>query len=258
MNVNTERLVTLISQLQYQLDSTKRELQLEREEKENALTRLSVIAGSKLTYNNPAISDLSDVNRPQKIGEKFNELYDNQWTDSVDILSETMDEKEAVLKIRAVLEYVYTKTKNASEEQYRSLQNALFQRDLRNSETKNFIEIYKKISELQKDVSELSIKNAKQFLREDSDFMLPFEIVMNCCEPFVDTCVELCWMMHVQDPPMVLEFGSSEIVDKNMFRFFTRTGDIVDFVVWPAVLLHENGPLVQKGVVQPKKSSKRR
>ncbi|XP_061184514.1 uncharacterized protein LOC133192537 [Saccostrea echinata] len=258
MNVQTDRLVTLISQLQYELDSTKRKLQSEKEEKEKALTRLSFIAGSKLTHNNPAISDLSDENRPQKIGEKFNELYDNQWTDSIDILSESMDEKEAVLKIRSVLEYVYQKTKRASEDQYRSLQNALFQRDLRNSETKNFIAIYKKISELQKDVSELSIKNEKQFLREDSDFMLPFEIVMNCCESFVDMCIELCWMMHVQDPPMVLDFGSSEIVDKNMFRLFTRSGEIVDFVVWPAVLLHENGPLVQKGVVQPKKTSKQR
>lgn len=49
---------------------------------------------------------MSDKNRPQKIGEKFNELYDNEWTDVLDILSETMDEKVAVLKLRAVLEVI--------------------------------------------------------------------------------------------------------------------------------------------------------
>lgn len=93
--------------------------------------------------------------------------------------------------------------------------------------------------------------------------MLPFESVMIYGEPFVNRCVELCWMMHIQDPPMVLDFGSSaEIVDKNVFRFFTRSGELVDFVVWPAVLLHDNGPLIQKGVVQPfkkhtEKNSKR-
>jgi hypothetical protein len=92
-----------------------------------------------------------------------------------------------------------------------------------------------------------------QSLREDPDFMLPFEIVVNCCESFIDKCVELCWLMQIQDPPMSLDFGSTKTVDQNRFRFFTRSGNVVDFVVWPALLLHENGPLVQKGVVQPVK-----
>ncbi|XP_061184460.1 uncharacterized protein LOC133192473 [Saccostrea echinata] len=254
MGCNAANLVTIISQLQYELEVAKRRLQVEKSEKEQALTRLSSIAGSKLAYNNPGITDLSDKNRPQKLGEKFSELYDNEWTDAIDSLTETMEEKKAILMLRNALRYVYEKTKKASEDQYRNLQMALFQRDLRNSEAQSFIQIYRKITELQKEVSTLSISNTKQFLRDDSNFMLPYEIVMNCCELFVDKCVELCWMMHIQDPPMVLDFGSSDIVDKNMFRLFTRSGDVVDFVVWPAVLLHENGPLVQKGVVQPIKT----
>lgn len=104
-----------------------------------------------------------------------------------------------------------------------------------------------------KDKNYNSIVFLFQSLREDSDFMLPYEIVVNCCEPFVDKCVELCWMMQIQDPPMSLDFGSSKTVDQHMFRLFTRSGNVVDFVVWPALLLHENGPLVQKGVVQPVK-----
>jgi hypothetical protein len=32
---------------------------------------------------------------------------------------------------------------------------------------------------------------------------------------------------------------------------FTKTGIYVDFIVWPAVLLHNNGAVLQKGVVQP-------
>jgi len=31
---------------------------------------MSKVAGNKLNDNNPEISDLSDANRPQKIGEK--------------------------------------------------------------------------------------------------------------------------------------------------------------------------------------------
>lgn len=89
--------------------------------------RLSSIAGSKLTHNNPNIADLSDKNRPQKIGEMFNELYDNEWTDTVDSMTETMEETEVITKLRKALQYVYTKTKREAEDQYRSLQNALFQ-----------------------------------------------------------------------------------------------------------------------------------
>lgn len=38
----------------------------------------------------------------------------------------------------------------------------VFQRDLRNSEMKNFIPIYKKIGEMQKEVAAISIENSKQ------------------------------------------------------------------------------------------------
>lgn len=46
--------------------------------------RLSQVAGAKLTDNNPAITDLSDPNRAMKLGEKFSELYDNEWTDALE------------------------------------------------------------------------------------------------------------------------------------------------------------------------------
>lgn len=44
-------------------------------------TRLSASASAMLTYDNPNIADLSDMNRPTKLAEQFSELYDNEWTD---------------------------------------------------------------------------------------------------------------------------------------------------------------------------------
>ncbi|OWF41297.1 uncharacterized protein LOC110462653 [Mizuhopecten yessoensis] len=64
-----------------------------RREKENLLTRLSKIAGSKLVHGNPAITDLSDANRPTKLSERYSELYDNEWTDA---LEELIDRKDIV------------------------------------------------------------------------------------------------------------------------------------------------------------------
>lgn len=61
--------------------------------------------------------------------------------------------------------------------------------------------------------------------------------------------------MQIQDPPMYLQFDSTKNIDKSLLRLFTKNGRSLDFVVWPALLLHENGPLVQKGVVQPVKEN---
>ena len=67
------------------------------------LFRLSTIAGSKLTHNNPGIADLSDKNRPQKLGEYFSELYDNEWTEAVSGLTEGHGEEAAIQLLRDVL-----------------------------------------------------------------------------------------------------------------------------------------------------------
>jgi hypothetical protein len=44
-----------------------------------------------------------------------------------------------------------------------------------------------------------------------------------------------------------------ERFDKNIFKEYTKSGPTVDFVVWPALYLHENGPLVGKGVAEARK-----
>lgn len=48
--------------------------------------RLSRFASQQLTSGNPNIADLSDRNRPTKIGEMFGQLYDNEWSDAFDSL----------------------------------------------------------------------------------------------------------------------------------------------------------------------------
>ena len=55
---------------------------------------LSRLAGDKISDDNPYITDLSDPNRPQRLAEKFNKLYDDFWTDAFEILSSYGDEKK--------------------------------------------------------------------------------------------------------------------------------------------------------------------
>lgn len=61
--------------------------------------RLSRAMGDKLTDNNPNIADLSDKNRPTKISERYQELYDNQWTDAFEIIDETLRGEEKTIQV---------------------------------------------------------------------------------------------------------------------------------------------------------------
>ena len=64
--------------------------------------------------------------------------------------------------------------------------------------------------------------------------------------------------MRVQDPPvhMKWDFGEDEDFDTNIMRSYTKSGKFVSYVVWPVLYLHENGPLLAKGVVQGKKAKR--
>lgn len=70
-------------------------------------------------------------------------------------------------------------------------------------------------------------------------------------------CAQICWHMLVCDPPMALETcRKGDIYQCNRYRAYTRSyrqmsKAVVEFPVWPALLLHEEGPVVTSGVVQP-------
>lgn len=72
--------------------------------------RLSKIAGSKLTSNNPDIADLSDDKRPTKLAEKFGQLYDDAWTDSLEELTDVETKLDEGVAIGFLLQIILVRT----------------------------------------------------------------------------------------------------------------------------------------------------
>jgi hypothetical protein len=70
--------------------------------------RFSEVAGAKLTDDNPNITDLSDPNRPIKIGEQFSELYDNAWTDAFEKLTgeSKLSERDSIHILLDILQVI--------------------------------------------------------------------------------------------------------------------------------------------------------
>lgn len=61
--------------------------------------------GNKLSDNNPDIADLSDQNRPTKLAEKYQEIYDNQWTVAFEKVEEEFhDERKSISILKELLE----------------------------------------------------------------------------------------------------------------------------------------------------------
>lgn len=68
----------------------------------------------------------------------------------------------------------------------------------------------------------------------------------------------MAWLMCVQTPPMAIAAlpKHSEKLDTNLYRFYSKRGQTVDYVVWPVVLLKEPQKempsVMTKGVAEAK------
>lgn len=58
-------------------------------------------------------------------------------------------------------------------------------------------------------------------------------------------------MVH-QDPPLVfhLNVQRGDTFDGNLYKAYTKSGKLVEYVVWPALLLYKDGSTLAKGIVQ--------
>lgn len=57
--------------------------------------------------------------------------------------------------------------------------------------------------------------------------------------------------MCIQDPPVVIDLEIRQ--DQpfcNLYKAYTKSGPTVEYVVWPALFLHQGGNLLCKGVAQ--------
>lgn len=71
-------------------------------------------------------------------------------------------------------------------------------------------------------------------------------------EAFVNAVIETTWLMTIQDPPMELKWPRpNDRFNETFYQPFIKQGNFVKFAVWPAVFLHEKGPLIKKGYAQP-------
>lgn len=254
-----------MKKMEDELEKVKEERDTAVEEKKLTMTRLSKEMGMKLSDNNPAIADLSDPNRPAKLGEKYSELYDNDWTDALEKLIDLGGGEEASIRVLLnALRTCYRVCVELSDKQMVSLQNMLLNPVLPETSRTAWTDVGSP------NMSKAALKQLKECRKEiigDAVMERISEHAITQCggqayhiPGFIKKCTELCWLMCLQDPPVVLDADATvgETFNPDMFKPYTNTGTIVSFNVWPPLLLHQNGALLVKGIVQPIREVRRR
>lgn len=245
-------------------------------EKKRLLNDLSEQAGMRLTNNNPGIANLGDDNRPSKISERFSELYDNHWTDAMEALDgHKFQEKESIELLLDVLKAIYEDCKLQREKRLKSFASLVLGIKLEKQVSEENMDIYQNVEMGQngepkttkkdddirlqcsrylsaKDINYTQDKHVKEAMysllnKKFVDKKRQDVLTNKSLRQYIDQCFEICWSICLQIPPVVIV---TDVERADLFRSYTKSGDVIDHIVWPALLLHEDGPVLYKGVAQ--------
>ena len=246
----------------------------QRNQIEELASRLSGIASQQLADGDPGFTDLGDKNRPQKLGEKFAELFDESWASAYESLKpknlepdadddDETDEK-TVDVLQQVVKVIYEFCQKVAEDQNTRIVAGMIPPIIDplnfagKSEVKMAVElpteyVKTKTDQLAKQYRKLvaaatiNVLN-KEILENELKGKLLSESVSKDVESYVRQCIDLVWYMCIQQPPMEIMWAKpGEKFNREVFRFSGKKGKKFKMTVWPAVFLHKDGPLVVRG-----------
>lgn len=237
-----------------------------RDDPKQVSAQVSRIAQERL--KNSQTVELQDLNSPQHIADMYTEIYNREWASAYEELNQSYrDGAETIKHLLQILEKAYEYCKKTAERQLVNLlmhteNEMLYPNITANSRAS--------LEAQQRPDSRLvaTVRDADDLIKEFRHYTatasmpvikwLFYEEVMKSLQPahhsgssqvsYIDRCVEVTWLMSVQNPPMHLEFCNPGERAPRIFRPFTKNGKYVQNCVWPALFLNRNGTLIEKGI----------
>ncbi|KAL3878220.1 hypothetical protein ACJMK2_030587 [Sinanodonta woodiana] len=247
-----------ISRLQGKVNAIENNLKALEEQMKNYQYPLNRKEEKWQTQNEATMTAEADQNGLAKLGERYRELYDSEWLNAFDLITSSFhhDDRTAIEFLRRILVECYRLVIEMSEKQLTKAEHALTGSSKRaDSNCRRLLKEARTLVDI-KQADDL-LKNFLEayFVKVIPETYLTEPVI----QMFAAKCFQLCWLMSVQDPPAAFAElpAQGDEFDTNMYRYYTITGDKIDIVVLPALLLRENGPLVDKGIAQsyPKTSA---
>lgn len=250
--------------LRNELKIKERTLQLSLIERNELLDRLSTVTSHKMA-NGSINSDLGEINRPTQIADKYAKLFESEWTDAFNLLTLEMKEERSVVQwLLEILIDSYSFCKTTNETHTRDIIERLLYPFKRPSDVKN-VDPYaveeismRLITDLKKTTAKDTVSQIQvQFLKAMQKTQKKYyeDKMVKKLTSYIDKCVELCWYMVNQDPVIYLDDHppkSGDEFDRDVYRFHTKSGSKVDYLVWPALYFAKGNYMLEQGVAQSK------
>lgn len=280
------RLKQMTEYYETKLATINQQLQEEKKAKQSALTRISELSSRMLKSGNADVTELSDPNRPMKLAEELNAVYDNEWTDAYEALTEEKGKKddEAIDILYGMLQKCHELCLEAASKQYNQLEDVATtptlllpkqpkekspaksdkkgapkgkkgdpeDQDLGTDELETTTKIEPYIKEFRKVVASEATKTAVAEIMtvlKQSKFV-PDDLLANpAVNQYLQKTARVCWLMVTQFPPLILklELKAGDKFDFEILKEYRTRGKKIVRPVWPPVYLHANGPLISKG-----------
>ncbi|WAQ99171.1 hypothetical protein MAR_023544 [Mya arenaria] len=247
MQYELEQKDITICQLQHEKETIKRE-------KEDALNRLSQFVSVQLRDNNPNIVDLNDPNRPMNLAEMFSELYDNEWTAAFSVMEDKLQPEQIVSFLLDMVMESYTFCNEKAYSSWCFVTKWFLPEGAHNAQTVRMALKHGQKRQAQTLFSELETGFCDHIIEKCSIEQLRSAFSNKELAKYVNLCVKVCFLMAVNDPPVIIECpnrGKAEMkFNRDEFKEYTKRGPFLAYYVWPLIRLHAGGPLLGKGVAQ--------
>ncbi|KAK3100272.1 hypothetical protein FSP39_017277 [Pinctada imbricata] len=262
------------SELQQKVAILQSEIDFQQNQIQDLTTRLSKFATQQLTQGNPNIADLSDRNRPTNIGEKFGQVFDEEWSEAYDVLKGVCrNDLDIMQTLIQLIQSCYAFCQEIAAQQQKTMEDQLqatiwtpmakvsgkttlsrkqsIGADALSTITEKYAREYRKAA------GACSVEGVTKLYREqrleaDVPKLKRDAKSMKKISDYTDKLIEYTWYMVIQDPPMVLQFiKKGEKISQQQYTYHEKKGMTAEMCVWPALFLYDGGPVVKKGYVLP-------
>ncbi|XP_052254469.1 uncharacterized protein LOC127860423 isoform X2 [Dreissena polymorpha] len=241
--------------------SVNAQLQYENNELQSKLNAFYV-TGSQSMAKSGTSENTNDKYSNTRLADRFEGNVKNVWLDLCDRLHDTFPELDRLKALSNIIKTVSTKCMEKADADIQIITSSY---TVDKKEMNNFLDLRRRCGQTESKI--------KDVVEEIADLVWKYENVETIVKTnsanqtivlvrrFIKDMIEVCWLMSISQPPLVLNFDVEGIVyTPDVKQKFTEysTEDVIDsdcepgtiiLVVWPSVEHRDKSGFLKKGEV---------
>ncbi|KAH3833567.1 uncharacterized protein LOC127879538 [Dreissena polymorpha] len=213
---------------------------------------------------------------PDKLVDEFRAIHENEWRSAFhDLDKHYKFEEDAITDLLATLaKEAYNFCQTEEKQQFEDIKKAhahltdvLVQpkyatqtRDVHTAKSKSIIDkdgfavTRKFLREYRKAMGRVPIPGLVDIFEQlaQRDVIArntSLRVTPKSVRPYIQKLIEVNWLMALQEPPMAQLFPrGGQLMNRDWFTAYSKKGATVIHTVWPALFLHREGALAERGV----------